>query len=60
MLVDLDVCVKTGRVTHDRVTLRGHTTPAWVTLLLLFTIIGFFIAGMMTSRRYPRHVAVQS
>ncbi|GAA3534648.1 hypothetical protein [Nocardioides daeguensis] len=52
VLIDLDVCVKTGRVTHDRVTLRGHTTPAWVTLLLLFTIVGFFIAGMMSSRRY--------
>lgn len=52
VLVDLDVCVKTGRVTHDRVTLRGQTTPAWVTLLLLFTIVGFFIAGLMSSRRY--------
>lgn len=52
VLVDLDVCVKTGVSTNNRVTLRGHTTPAWVTLLLLFSIIGFLIAGSMTSRRY--------
>lgn len=52
VLVDLDVCVKTGRVTRDRLTLRGQTTPAWVTLLLFVSIIGFLIAGSMTSRRY--------
>jgi hypothetical protein len=52
VLVDLDICVKTGQVTNQRVTLRGQTTPAWVTILLLFTIIGFLLASGMTSRRY--------
>jgi hypothetical protein len=52
VLVDLDTCVKTGQVTSQRVTLRGHTTPAWITVLLLFTVIGFLLAGAMTSRRY--------
>ena len=52
VLVDLDVCVKTGRVTNQRVTLRGQTTPAWVSFLLLFTIIGFLFVNAMTSRRY--------
>ncbi|KRA29428.1 MULTISPECIES: hypothetical protein [unclassified Nocardioides] len=52
VLVDLDICVKTGRVTDERVTLRGQTTPSWVTLLLLCSIVGFLFAAMMTSRRY--------
>lgn len=52
VLVDLDVCVKTGRTTTQRVTLRGHTTPPWVMFVLLFSIIGFLIAGTMASRRY--------
>ncbi len=52
VLVDLDVCVKSGVATQQRVTLSGQTTPAWVTVLLLFTVIGFLFAGAMTSRRY--------
>lgn len=52
ILVDLDVCAKTGRVTGERVTIRGNTTPGWVLVLLLFTVIGFFLAYAMTSRRY--------
>jgi hypothetical protein len=52
VLVDLDICVKTGRATKQRATLRGSTTPAWVTVLLLFSIVGFLIASSMTSRRY--------
>lgn len=51
-LVGVDVCVKTGRPTAHRVTLRGHTMPAWVTFLMFFSVIGFLIAGGMTSRRY--------
>lgn len=47
VLIDLDICVKTGQVTSQRVTLRGQTTPAWVTILLLFTIIGYLLAGAM-------------
>lgn len=50
--VDLPVCVKTGRRTDDRVTLRGDVNPSWISVLLLLTIIGFLIAGAMTSRRY--------
>ena len=52
MLVDLDVCVKSGVATKQRVTLRGQTTPAWVSFLLLFTVIGYLFAQAMTSRRY--------
>lgn len=52
VLIDLDVCAKSGRPTRDRVELRGSTMPAWVTLLLFFTIIGFLLAGAMTSRSY--------
>lgn len=52
VLVDLNVCVKTGVATNQRVTLSGQTTPAWVTVLLLFTVIGYLFAGAMTSRRY--------
>jgi hypothetical protein len=52
VLVDLDVCVKSGVATRQRVTLRGQTTPAWVSVLLLFTVIGYLFAGAMTSRRY--------
>lgn len=50
--VDLDVCAKTGETTDQRVTMRGTTTPGWVLVLLLFTVIGFLLAQVMTSRRY--------
>jgi len=52
VVVDLDVCVKTGLHTRQRVTMRGHTTPTWVTVLLLVSVIGYLIAGIMASRRY--------
>ncbi len=52
VLVDLGICVKTGRATNEQVTLSGRTAPAWVTVLLLFSIIGYLIAGSMTSHRY--------
>jgi hypothetical protein len=52
VLVDLDICVKTGQVTKQRVTLRGRTTPGWVIVLLFLTIIGFLFVSAMTSRRY--------
>ena len=52
VVVDIDICVKSGVATTQRVTLRGQTTPAWVSVLLLFTIIGYLFAGAMTSRRY--------
>lgn len=52
VLVDLDTCVKTGATTTQRVTLRGSTTPGWITALLLLTVIGFLIATAITSRRY--------
>ena len=50
--VDLDVCAKTGHTTSQRVTLRGSTTPGWVTALLLFTVVGFLLALAMASRSY--------
>lgn len=52
VLVDLDICVKTGQVTDQRAVIGGRTTPTWVTVLLVFTVIGFLFAQAMTSRRY--------
>lgn len=52
IVVDLDVCVKSGVATAHRVTVRGQATPAWVTVLLLFTVVGYLFAGAMTSRGY--------
>lgn len=52
VLVDLDVCAKTGQTTSQRVRLRGSTTPGWVTVLLLLTVVGFLLASTMTARRY--------
>ena len=46
------VCVKTGRPTHERVTLRGSTTPGWVNLLLIFSVFGWIFAMGMTERRF--------
>ncbi|MBC7631372.1 hypothetical protein [Aeromicrobium sp.] len=51
VLVDLDVCAKTGHTTSQRVTLRGSTTPGWVIVLLAFTVVGFLLVCAMTSRR---------
>lgn len=52
--VDLPVhvCVKTGLATRRRVTLRGHTLPAWVNVLMLFSFLSFLIAGSNSSRHY--------
>lgn len=50
--VDLDVCAKSGRRTEHRCTYRGSTTPGWVTVLLFITLVGFLLAGAMTSRSY--------
>ncbi|QIG44875.1 hypothetical protein G5V58_20685 [Nocardioides anomalus] len=52
VVVDVDVCVKTGVATKHRVVLRGQTTPTWVSVLLLFTVVGYLFAQAMTSRRY--------
>lgn len=52
VVVDLDVCAKTGLATKQRVILRGHTTPTWVTALLLVSVVGYLFAGIMASRRY--------
>ncbi|WP_148615223.1 hypothetical protein [Nocardioides rubriscoriae] len=52
VVVDLDVCAKTGRATGHRVRFRGSTMPGWVVVLLLFTVVGFLLASTMTSRRY--------
>lgn len=50
--VDIDVCAKTGEPTRERVTLRGSTTPPWVTVLLLLTVVGFLLATVMLARRF--------
>lgn len=50
--VGVEVRVKTGRATRQRVTMRGHTMPAWVNVLMVFSFISFLIAGSNTSRRY--------
>lgn len=50
--VDLGVCAKSGRPTAYRVEFRGSTTPGWVTLLLLVSVVGYLFASWMSARRY--------
>lgn len=52
VVVDLDVCVKTGLPTTGTVTLRGSTTPPWVTFLLLVTVVGYLFASAMASQKF--------
>jgi hypothetical protein len=52
LVVASDLCVKSGRRTTDRVIVRGSTTPGWVNMLLIFTIIGWLFATGMSARRY--------
>ncbi|QCX26612.1 hypothetical protein [Nocardioides jishulii] len=56
VVVDLDTCVKTGRPTNETVTLRGTTTPLWITVLLVFSVFGYLLATMLTMRRYELKV----
>lgn len=58
LVVASDLCVKSGRRTTDRVILRGSTTPAWVNMLLIFTIVGWLFATGMSARRYRLAVPV--
>lgn len=59
VVVPSDVCVKSGVPTTHRVTLRGSTTPDWVIVLLVFTIIGWLFASVMSSRKYRVDVPFQ-
>jgi hypothetical protein len=52
IVVPTAVCVKSGVATTDRVIIRGSTTPAWVSALLLFTVIGWLFASGMAARSY--------
>ena len=52
VVVRSDRCVKSGVATSQRVIIRGSTTPAWVNVLLIFTVIGWLFATGMASRRY--------
>jgi hypothetical protein len=52
LTIPSDLCVKSGIRTDDRVILRGSTTPGWVNVLLLFTIVGWIFASGMASRRF--------
>jgi hypothetical protein len=56
LVIDSDICLKSGRRTSDRVTLRGGTTPSWVNVLLLFSVIGWVFASGMSTRRYRMQV----
>lgn len=47
-----DVCVKTGIRTREYVVLRGSTTPPWVNVLIIVTIVGWLWASAMAARRY--------
>ncbi|XBB69692.1 hypothetical protein ABFU82_10395 [Nocardioides sp. WV_118_6] len=47
-----EVCVKTGIRTREFVVLRGSTTPPWVNVLIVFTVIGWLWASSMAARRY--------
>ena len=53
------VCVKTGVRTREFVVIRGSTRPAWVHVLLLFTVLGWMFASSMASRRYRVEVPFQ-
>lgn len=50
------VCVKSGQPTRQFVIMRGSTTPAWVHVLLVFTIIGWIFASSMASTRFRAEV----
>lgn len=52
VVVDLDVCVKTGAATRGTVTLRGSTTPPWVSVLLVVTVVGYLFASVMASQKF--------
>lgn len=52
VVVDLGVCVKTGRPTRGTVTLRGTTTPPWVSFLLLVTVVGYLFTSAMASQGF--------
>jgi hypothetical protein len=52
LVVASDLCVKSGRRTVDRVIVGGGTTPGWVNILLIFTIVGWLLATGMSARRY--------
>jgi hypothetical protein len=52
VVVASDRCVKSGVPTSQRIVVRGRTTPGWVHVLLVFTIIGWLFASGMASRRY--------
>lgn len=56
VVVSSDLCVKSGIPTRQRVILRGSTTPAWVHVLLIFTIVGWIFASSMASRRFRAEV----
>jgi hypothetical protein len=56
VVVPTDLCVKSGIATDQRVILRGSTTPGWVHVLLLFTIIGWLFASSMASHRFRAEV----
>lgn len=45
-------CVKTGLATNERLTIRGSTTPGWIHVLLIFTLIGWLFAIGNTQRRF--------
>ncbi|WP_418063470.1 hypothetical protein [Pimelobacter simplex] len=52
VVVPGEVCVKTGVRTREFVVLRGSTTPPWVHVLLIVTIVGWLWASAMAARRY--------
>ena len=47
------VCVKTGRIATDWQRVRFQSTPRWIYILILFSVVPFIIAWFMT-----RQVAV--
>ncbi|MFB9315780.1 hypothetical protein [Nocardioides plantarum] len=52
VVVDLEVCVKTGLPTRETVTINGSTTPPWVSFLLLITVLGYLFASAMASQKF--------
>lgn len=56
VVLGADVCVTSGVLTNQRIIMRGSTTPGWVHLLLIFTIIGWIFAQSMASTRFRAEV----
>lgn len=52
VLIDLDLCAKTGKPTMERVMLHGKTTPGWVSPLFIVSLIAFILGRVFTAKAF--------